>query len=83
MFAAHHSPTHVHTLDGSTLDQKWHEWAEIEELIRIALGLYIPDAELADILHHEPFLLHGTKHLPIAASKALFTASTASEWATL
>ena len=83
MFAARHSPTHVHTLDGSTLDQKWHEWAKTEELIRIALGLHIHDAELADIFHHEPFLRHGTKHLPVAASKALFTASTASEWAAL
>ena len=83
MFAPATSPTRVHTLDSSTLDQKWHEWAKIEELIRIALGMYIHDAELADILHHEPFLRHGTKHLPIAASKALSTASTASKWATL
>jgi hypothetical protein len=83
MFAARHSPIQVHTLDNETLDLKWKEWAKTEELIRIALGLHIHDAELADIFHHEPFLRHGTKHLPIAASKALFTASSASEWATV
>lgn len=83
IFSARHTPTVLQGLDAESLDKRWKDWAKTEELIRIVLGLHIHDAELADIFHHEPFLRHGTRQLPLAASKALFTASSAREWASL
>ena len=62
------------------LDQKWREWARNEELIRIALSVHIHDAELASMFHHEPFLRHNSRQLPVAAANQTFMASRADEW---
>ena len=62
------------------LEQKWRAWAKNEEFIRIVLGLHIHDAELASIFYHEPFLYHGPKKLPIAASNQVFMATRAEDW---
>ena len=47
---------------------------------RIVLGLYIHDAELAKLHHHEPLLRHSIDRLPQICSNELFAASTASSW---
>ncbi|KIX03111.1 uncharacterized protein Z518_06661 [Rhinocladiella mackenziei CBS 650.93] len=62
------------------LDQKWRAWAKNEELIRIALSVHIHDAELASIFHHEPFLRHNSRQLPVAASSQTFMAARPEEW---
>jgi hypothetical protein len=44
------------------------------------LSIYLLDAELAKLRHHEPALRHFAKELPQAASSKLFAASTAEQW---
>lgn len=67
-------------LPPAELDKQWKEWAKNEELIRIALAVHIHDAELASIFHHEPFLRHNSRQLPVAASNQMFMASKPEEW---
>lgn len=67
-------------LGPTELEKKWREWAKNEELIRIALSVHIHDAELAAIFHHEPFLRHNTRQLPVAASNQTFMAARAEDW---
>ncbi|EON65742.1 hypothetical protein W97_04981 [Coniosporium apollinis CBS 100218] len=47
MFDTRHTIQLEPGLSGQDLDYRWQEWARTEELIRITLGLYIHDAELA------------------------------------
>lgn len=44
------------------------------------LGIFILDAELAKIHHHEPCLRPATERLPIISSDELFAASNANAW---
>ncbi|KAK5147361.1 hypothetical protein LTR04_000853, partial [Oleoguttula sp. CCFEE 6159] len=44
------------------------------------LGLYIHDAELASMLHHETLLRHDPIALPVAADDVVFNAPTAAAW---
>ncbi|ETI26138.1 hypothetical protein G647_02915 [Cladophialophora carrionii CBS 160.54] len=67
-------------VSSTELDKKWREWARNEELIRIALSVHIHDAELAAMFHHEPFLRHNSRQLPVAASNQTFMAVRADEW---
>ncbi|EXJ56848.1 hypothetical protein A1O7_07192 [Cladophialophora yegresii CBS 114405] len=67
-------------VSSAELDKKWREWARNEELIRIALSVHIHDAELAAMFHHEPFLRHNSRQLPVAASNQTFMAVRADEW---
>lgn len=67
-------------VSASELDKQWREWAKNEELIRIALSVHIHDAELAGIFHHEPFLRHNSRQLPVAASNHTFMAAKAEDW---
>lgn len=67
-------------LPPSELEKCWREWAKNEELIRIALAVHIHDAELASIFHHEPFLRHNSRQLPMAASHEIFSAARAEDW---
>ena len=48
---------------------------------RIALLLYIHDAELAALFHHEPIFRHNTTSLPVISSAELFSAPSAAAWA--
>ncbi|KAK4941598.1 hypothetical protein LTR10_018475 [Elasticomyces elasticus] len=67
-------------LPPSELEKCWREWAQNEELIRVALAVHIHDAELASIFHHEPFLRHNSRRLPVAASHEMFSAARPDEW---
>ena len=69
-------------VDGPELDKKWRQWARNEELMRISLGLYILDAEIANILYQEPLLPFSPKRLPNASSNAVFMAPNAKDWRT-
>lgn len=50
-------------------------------LNRIALLLYIHDAELVALFHHEPIFRHNTTSLPVISSAELFSAPSATAWA--
>ncbi|KIW22900.1 uncharacterized protein PV07_11148 [Cladophialophora immunda] len=67
-------------VSSTELDKKWREWAKNEELIRIALSVHIHDAELAAMFHHEPFLRHNSRQLPVAASNQTFMATRPEDW---
>jgi hypothetical protein len=67
---------------GPELDKKWRQWARNEELMRISLGLYFLDADIANILYQEPLLPLSPKRLPNASSDAVFMAPNAKEWRT-
>ena len=58
-------------------------YIQISNLNRIVLGLYIHDAELARIHHHEPIFRHSVECLPQLSSNELFTASSAGNWKSL
>jgi hypothetical protein len=47
------------------------------------MGLYIHDAQLASLFHHDPILRHNATPLSIAASNELFSAPSAAQWAQL
>ncbi|KIW20598.1 hypothetical protein PV08_01173 [Exophiala spinifera] len=64
------------------LNDAWRGWARDEELKRIALVLFIHDAEVSALFHHEPLLRHNVRSLPTACSAELFSAPTAAIWAT-
>ncbi|KAK5687755.1 hypothetical protein LTS10_001895 [Elasticomyces elasticus] len=66
--------------DHDDLETAWHKWARREESIRAALGLYIHDAELSNIFHHEPYLRHANPSFSSHGSSA-FMASGARGWA--
>lgn len=64
------------------LNDTWRRWARDEELKRIALVLFIHDAEISALFHHDPILRHNVRSLPTASSAELFSAPTATIWAT-
>jgi hypothetical protein len=47
---------------------------------RTALAIFIHDAELAALFHHEPFLRYGGKNVPMASSSEAFSAPTVNSW---
>lgn len=62
------------------LHEMWRNWARSEERKRLAACLYIHDAEIAAIFHHEPFLRHNSRCLPRLSSTDLFNASSPEAW---
>ena len=78
LFQTEHSPP----FDQQDLDSRWRSWVRAEEKIRVALGLRIHDAELANLLHHET-LLPSVSRVSHAGSDALFFASSPQEWLSL
>jgi hypothetical protein len=64
------------------LNDTWRRWARDEELKRVALVLFIHDAEVSALFHHDPILRHNVRSLPTACSAELFSAPTATIWAT-
>ena len=83
MFDTRHSSASIDISNPEALNQRWREWARTEEMIRIALGLHIHDAELSAIFHHEPFFRHAARPVPMSASNEIFMASTSRDWAAL
>ncbi|KIX10085.1 uncharacterized protein Z518_01166 [Rhinocladiella mackenziei CBS 650.93] len=68
-------------LSPDELARTWKRWARKEELKRLALILYVHDAEIAALFHHEPVFRHNTTSLPTACSSELFSAPSAAAWA--
>jgi hypothetical protein len=65
------------------LHKAWRKWARREELRRVAVLLYIHDAELAALFHHEPVFRHNAGYIPQVCSHELFSAPTAAIWESL
>ncbi|OKO90300.1 Transcriptional regulator ADR1 [Penicillium subrubescens] len=80
IFDLRHSTYNLLDLDGQALEDAWLRWVQVEVKKRIVLGLYIHDAELAHLHHHEPILRHSPDRLPQISSNELFTASSAEHW---
>ncbi|KIX96895.1 uncharacterized protein Z520_07615 [Fonsecaea multimorphosa CBS 102226] len=70
-------------LSAEALDKAWRTWVRQEELRRIAVLLYIHDAEIAALFHHEPVFRHNAGHIPTVSSSELFCAPSAPTWASL
>ncbi|KFZ08518.1 hypothetical protein V501_05921 [Pseudogymnoascus sp. VKM F-4519 (FW-2642)] len=70
----------VENLSGASLDEAWKAWARSEEIVRAVLGLYIHDAKLACMFHHEPLLRHNSIMMSVAADDDLFNAPSATIW---
>ena len=52
-------------------------------MTRAVLGLYIHDAQLATMFHHDPILRHNAIRINVAASNEVFEAPNAAQWAHL
>lgn len=73
--------THIDPdISGHELDKLWHDWARNEEIGRVAHGLFIMDAELAGLLHHETIQSWSAYKVPFACSEKSFAAPTARDW---
>ncbi|KAJ5390541.1 uncharacterized protein N7496_001609 [Penicillium cataractarum] len=73
--------THIDAdIDGHELEKIWHDWARNEEIVRVAHGLFIMDAELGGTLHHEPIQSWKAYKVPSACSERAFLASNARDW---
>ncbi|KIW70985.1 hypothetical protein PV04_03211 [Phialophora macrospora] len=70
-------------LSAEELDKAWRSWVKQEELKRVAVLLYIHDAEIAALFHHEPIFRHNAGHIPTVCSQELFSAPSAAIWASL
>jgi hypothetical protein len=70
-------------LSAEQLDKAWRSWAKQEELRRVAVLLYIHDAEIAALFHHEPIFRHNAGYIPTVCSQELFSAPSAAIWASL
>ncbi|EXJ62601.1 hypothetical protein A1O7_03039 [Cladophialophora yegresii CBS 114405] len=70
-------------LSAELLDKAWRSWVKQEELRRVAVLLYIHDAEIAALFHHEPTFRHNAGFIPAVCSQELFSAPTAAIWASL
>ena len=88
--ARHHrlfNPSSAFQLRDELTDEQsnkaWKTWARQEESRRIAVLLYIHDAELAALFHHEPVFRHNAGYIPSVCSHELFSAPTAAVWASL
>ena len=66
-----------------SMGELWKRWIEVEEAVRVVMGLIVHDSEFAAIFHHEPILRHDTSKVPRCCSEEIFNASTASQWHTL
>lgn len=67
-------------VDGLELERNWHSWAREEERLRVAHGLYIVDAEVARLLHHETIQGYEEYKLSFTCSEKAFSASNALDW---
>ncbi|KAL4809153.1 hypothetical protein BDV18DRAFT_158084 [Aspergillus unguis] len=78
----HHSRSSVSNprAQGAELEATWRKWAYNEELLRVVYGLYIVDAELASILHHEPMQSLESFCLGFASAESTFAAPSAVVW---
>ncbi|KAJ9603785.1 hypothetical protein H2200_011971 [Cladophialophora chaetospira] len=70
-------------LTAEQLDTAWRKWVKQEELKRVAVLLYIHDAEIAALFHHEPVFRHNAGYIPTVCSHDLFSAPSAASWAAL
>ncbi|KFZ01298.1 hypothetical protein V500_00813 [Pseudogymnoascus sp. VKM F-4518 (FW-2643)] len=65
------------------LETSWILWARREEISRISPGLRIHDSEMSALLHHEPSLRQVASEVPSVSTTRLFSATTASKWASI
>ncbi|RFU29760.1 hypothetical protein B7463_g6559, partial [Scytalidium lignicola] len=81
MFEQKSAPVEIASTSEADLDKAWKNWVSVEEKLRVTVGLRIHDCELAEIFMAEPFLRNSQSQLPNIANDDLWTAPTASKWA--
>ncbi|KAL3466087.1 hypothetical protein BJX64DRAFT_296459 [Aspergillus heterothallicus] len=77
-----HSPESL-DLASADLEEQWGRWVEHEQRRRVEIALNIHDAELANLMHHEPLRKHRLAQYPHISTDELFAAPTALRWAEL
>lgn len=80
MFRQVNQYPNLESLGDLALQRAWNSWAKSEEVLRAALGLYIVDAQIAGIFHHDPLLRHDLIGSNLAADEVVFDAPNAAEW---
>ncbi|RHZ67181.1 uncharacterized protein CDV56_109534 [Aspergillus thermomutatus] len=73
-------PPNLPNLTNGELQSAWKHWITVEERKRTLLGIFIHDAELAKMHHHETYLRLATERLPTISSDELFAANNANAW---
>lgn len=66
--------------DPETLDEKWHQWIELEAYKRLVYHLFEHDIYMTMINHRQPLLSYAELALPLPASESLWLAPTAAIW---
>lgn len=62
------------------LDDQWRKWAEDQEISRMTQALYIVDAELSSLLHHEPIQSFESYSFSQSCCESVFNAPDALVW---
>ncbi|KIW32627.1 uncharacterized protein PV07_04158 [Cladophialophora immunda] len=83
MFKIENDKPDIRGLSGSQLMEAWRKWARKEEMKRTALAIFIHDAEITALFHHEPFLRHRGNCIPLACHSDAFLATNVHNWARL
>ncbi|KAH8807114.1 fungal-specific transcription factor domain-containing protein [Xylogone sp. PMI_703] len=65
------------------LDTAWKSWVHGEEKLRVAVAIRVHDCELAELFMTEPFLRSSQSTTPNIGHDELWTAPTASKWASV
>ncbi|KAJ5320063.1 hypothetical protein PENANT_c025G01061 [Penicillium antarcticum] len=66
--------------EGTLLEEQWRSWAHRQEIIRVMHALYIVDAELSSILHHEPIQNFESYTFSPTCSMTVFMAPNSTDW---
>ncbi|KAJ5636687.1 uncharacterized protein N7484_010000 [Penicillium longicatenatum] len=67
-------------IEGTLLEERWRSWARRQEIIRVIHALYIVDAELSSLLHHEPIQNFESYTFSPTCSEAVFMAPNSIDW---
>ena len=83
LFKIDENPLNLQDVSGLDLVEVWRDWSRKEEMRRAALAIFVQDAEITALFHHEPFLRHRSKCVPLACGSDAFLATNAQNWARL
>ncbi|KAH8700876.1 hypothetical protein BGW36DRAFT_137664 [Talaromyces proteolyticus] len=81
MFDQTTAPIHSTGIAETEVESAWRRWVHSEEKKRVAVGLRIHDAELAELFMAEPFLRSSANTRLTVAHNDAWTAPTAKSWA--
>jgi hypothetical protein len=65
---------------GKVLEQKWRDWAEQQQFVRLVYHVFLHDAQASMSLLINPIISYAELSLPLPESRELFFAESAEEW---